>query len=93
MQELPIALIDIIPLLISERLIEVDRDLRGCTIEATGQFRSYNRHEGVKNRLVLSVFVREVNFMEEKHFKVAFNDVDFCLKILNFAETLKFRDL
>ena len=24
----------------------------------------------------------EVNFMEEKHFKVAFNDVDFCLKIL-----------
>ena len=56
---------DIIPLLISERLIDVDRDLRGCTIEATGQFRSYNRHEGVKNRLVLSVFVREVTFMEE----------------------------
>ena len=56
---------DIIPLLVSERLIDVDRDLRGCTIEATGQFRSYNRHEGVKNRLVLSVFVREVTFMEE----------------------------
>lgn len=56
---------DIIPLLISERLIDVTRDFRGCTIEATGQFRSYNRHEGTKNRLVLSVFVREVNFMEE----------------------------
>lgn len=56
---------DIIPLLVSERLMDVTRDLRGCTIEATGQFRSYNRHEGTKNRLVLSVFVREVNFMEE----------------------------
>ena len=56
---------DVIPLLISERLIDVTMDYRGCTIEATGQFRSYNRHEGMKNRLVLSVFVREVNFMEE----------------------------
>lgn len=56
---------DVIPLLISERLIDVTKDWRGCTIEASGQFRSYNRHEGIKNRLVLSVFVREVNFMEE----------------------------
>ncbi len=29
----------------------------------TGQFRSYNRHEGVKNRLVLSVFAREIEFV------------------------------
>lgn len=56
---------DVIPLMISERLIDVTKDLRGCTIEACGQFRSYNRHEGIKNRLVLSVFVREVRFMEE----------------------------
>lgn len=56
---------DIIPLMISERLIRVQEDYRGCTVEAIGQFRSYNRHEGVKNRLVLSVFVREINFMEE----------------------------
>lgn len=57
--------VDVIPLMISERLIDVTRDYRGCTIEAIGQFRSYNRHEGSKNRLVLSVFVREVRFMEE----------------------------
>ncbi len=56
---------DVIPLMVSERLIDVNSDLRGCTIEAVGQFRSYNRHEGNRNRLVLSVFVREVNFMEE----------------------------
>ena len=56
---------DVIPLMVSERLMDVTRDYRGCTSEADGQFRSYNRHEGVKNRLVLSVFVREVQFLEE----------------------------
>ncbi len=56
---------DVIPLMISERLIDVEGNYESCTIEAVGQFRSYNRHEGTKNRLVLSVFVREIHFMEE----------------------------
>ena len=34
-------------------------------LEAVGQFRSYNRHEGVKNRLMLSVFAREIRFLDE----------------------------
>ena len=32
----------------------------------SGQFRSYNRHEETKNRLVLSVFAREIEFIEEE---------------------------
>ena len=56
---------DVIPLLVSERLMDVNEDYTGRTIEAIGQLRSYNRHEGIKNRLVLSIFVREVNFLEE----------------------------
>ena len=32
----------------------------------TGQVRSYNHHDEQKNRLVLSVFVREVTFVEEE---------------------------
>ena len=32
----------------------------------SGQFRSDNRHDEQKNRLVLSVFVREVSFIEEE---------------------------
>ena len=40
-------------------------DYRGQTIQVNGQFRSYNRHEGTINRLILSVFVREVEFIEE----------------------------
>ena len=57
---------DRIPLMISERLIDVNQDYRGEHIYVTGQFRSYNRHEEQKNRLVLSVFVREIAFVEEE---------------------------
>ena len=57
---------DRIPLMISERLIDVSRDYTGEFIMASGQFRSYNRHEEHKNRLVLSLFVREVAFIEEE---------------------------
>lgn len=57
---------DRIPLMVSERLIDVTQDYTGEYITVTGQFRSYNRHEEQKNRLVLSVFVREISFMEEE---------------------------
>ncbi len=43
---------DRIPLMISERLIDVTRDYTGEYIMVNGQFRSYNRHEEQKNRLV-----------------------------------------
>ncbi|GAA6491539.1 MAG TPA: single-stranded DNA-binding protein [Candidatus Bariatricus faecipullorum] len=57
---------DRIPLMISERLIDVTQDYTGEYISVSGQFRSYNRHEEQKNRLILSVFVREVSFVDEE---------------------------
>ena len=57
---------DIIPLMVSERLVDVHKDYKGCTMEAVGQFRSYNRHEEKHNRLVLSAFARELKFLEEE---------------------------
>ena len=56
---------DIIPLMVSDRLLDVEEDYKGAYVCVSGQFRSYNRHEGVKNRLMLSIFVREIHFMEE----------------------------
>ncbi len=64
---------DVIPLMVSERLIDVNEDYRGQGIMVQGQFRSYNRHESVsgqglmmrKNKLVLSVFARELEFVDE----------------------------
>ena len=57
---------DRIPVMVSERLIDITQDYVGEYIEIHGQFRSYNRHEEKKNRLVLSVFVRELEFTEEE---------------------------
>ena len=57
---------DRIPVMISERLMDVTEDYEGEYIHVLGQFRSYNRHEEKKNRLVLSVFVRELGFAEEE---------------------------
>ena len=51
---------DILPVTISERLIN-DKDLkRGVTINALGQFRSYNKLVDGKSKLMLTVFVREL---------------------------------
>ncbi len=56
---------DVIPVMVSERLLDVNADYTGMLICVNGQFRSYNRHEERKNRLVLSVFAREVEFVDE----------------------------
>ena len=66
---------DIIPAMVSERLIDVTQDYRGEMIQIFGQFRSYNRHEEKKNRLVLSVFAREISFVEEENDKVKSNQI------------------
>ena len=56
---------DIIPVMVSERLIDVTADYKGSLVIINGQFRSYNRHEEKKNKLVLSVFAREIEFVDE----------------------------
>lgn len=56
---------DTIPVMVSERLMDVEKDYFGQLVSINGQFRSYNRHEEQKNRLILSVFAREIEFSEE----------------------------
>ena len=55
---------DEIPLLISERLVDVTKDYKGMLVRACGQFRSFNKHEENRNHLILSVFVRDLEFIE-----------------------------
>ena len=56
---------DIIPVMVSERLIDVDANYEGEYVSIYGQFRSYNRHEERRNKLILSVFAREITFVDE----------------------------
>ncbi len=53
---------DVIPVTVSDRLMDINTDYRGNLVTIYGQFRSYNRHENDGNHLILSVFAREIDF-------------------------------
>ena len=55
---------DIIPLLASERLIDVKQSHIGQFLEARGQFRSHNKQESDKNRVVLFLFAKEIEMID-----------------------------
>ncbi len=51
---------DVLPVTISERLISGGELQKGKLLSAVGQFRSYNKIENGKSRLMLTVFIREL---------------------------------
>ena len=55
---------DIIPVMISDRLLNVKQNYTDSYVIINGQFRSYNKHEDNKNKLFLSVFARDVEFVD-----------------------------
>lgn len=57
---------DRIPVMISERLVDITQDPVGEYVEIRGQFRSYNKHEEGHNCLVLSLFAREIKYANEE---------------------------
>lgn len=56
---------DIILFMVSDRLVDVSANWVGQSVRICGQFRSYNKHEGEKSRLLLSVFAREFEVRED----------------------------
>ena len=57
---------DIIPITVSERLVTDEMLMQGKNLLVKGQFRSYNSYENEKNRLILTVFAKDVIEVEEK---------------------------
>lgn len=56
---------DVIPVMVSERLVDVSKDYRGEMVYLTGQFRSFNKQEENRKRLMLYVFAREFDLVEK----------------------------
>ena len=56
---------DIIPITVSERLISENTLTEGKKLLIKGQFRSYNSFENEKNKLVLTVFAKDVQELPE----------------------------
>ncbi len=51
---------DIIPITVSERLLKEDTLEEGKKLLIKGQFRSYNSYQNEKNRLILTVFAKDI---------------------------------
>ena len=56
---------DIIPITVSERLATDEMLTSGKNLLVKGQFRSYNSYDNEKNRLILTVFAKDVVELEE----------------------------
>lgn len=67
---------DLIPLMVSERLVDTNRDLTGLPVSVTGQFRSYNKTDGKDVHLILRVFVQDITVYAggEESLPEEFND-------------------
>lgn len=66
---------DIIPITISERLFKEDELVVGTNVKVQGQFRSYNSYEDQRNRLILTVFAKDIEFLGSEDEIVASKDL------------------
>lgn len=72
---------DYLNVLVSDRLVDVTKDYIGKTVRVDGQFRSYNEWDGEKNRLVLTIFARdwqEIEDADAKHINEIYLDGYIC---------------
>lgn len=56
---------DILPVTVSERLVDVNGLVPGTLVNVEGQFRSYNNHKTGDSKLKLTIFARDVQVIEE----------------------------
>ena len=61
---------DIIPITVSERLLSINELTIDAKITVEGQFRSYNSYENEKNKLVLTVFAKDIKFIENQEAEI-----------------------
>lgn len=66
---------DVLPVIISERIVDLNEIQVGKIVKIVGQFRSYNMQTETRNKLVLSVFVKEIEFATED--VMTLNDANF----------------
>lgn len=66
---------DLIPIMVSDRAVDVKADWLGECVKIEGQFRSYNKREENRTRLILSVFAEEFEQMKD----FTYNDNIICL--------------
>lgn len=66
---------DYVPVMVSDRAVDLEALKEGTPILVSGSFRSYNKHLENKNKLILYVFADELEFTEEPT-----NENEICLE-------------
>lgn len=85
--------VDVLPVLISERIVDVKKSGKGAFVEIEGELRSFNKHVGEKSHVVLNVFATRIEEVDET---VGINDVTlrgFICKEPNYRDTPLGRDI
>lgn len=67
---------DIVPIMVSERIVDAKADWKGKFVCIAGQFRSYNKHEKNRSRLVLTVFAKEFESLHDDDGTAYYPDVN-----------------
>ena len=67
---------DVLPVIISERLIDIKSIKNGLLVKIKGQFRSYNKLVDNKSKLVLSIFAKEIEVVEDESV-ITLNEANF----------------
>lgn len=57
--------VDNLPVIVSERLIDISKDMTGQYVSITGEFRSFNLHDNGKVRLLLYVFPQKIELLNK----------------------------
>lgn len=66
---------DTLPVMISDRLVDIREIKVGQVVTVSGQIRSFNRHiDDVKSKLILSVFARELEILAQDATELPFEE-------------------
>ena len=65
--------VDYIPVIVSERLIDIKTDIKGCFVCVNGQYRSFNKHEESRSKLILSAFAIDIEVLDSNDYEVVNN--------------------
>lgn len=67
--------VDVVPVIISERLMDTAEDYRCERVSITGQLRSYHYKKSGKRHMQLYIFARNITFLEKKRTDITTNEI------------------
>lgn len=85
---------DVLPVIVSERVVNVKESAIGATVKVEGQLRSYNKHIENRSHVILTMFTQKIENLEEgKEYKNRVKLRGFICKQPTYRQTPLGRDI